>query len=141
MRPYGDWALECFESPVDGISCQLLQKVVSGQGQAILAVAIANDPKTKSTNLQIAVPLGVSLTAGSQLMIGSDYQGAIRIGSCTQRGCIIEGTASEALLAAMKRETAATVIVFNADKQIPIQFSLMVFTQGYDAMLEANGAS
>jgi invasion protein IalB len=140
LQAYGDWSTQCYDEAIGGLRCQMLQRVVAQSGQAVLVVALAADPRAKVTNLQVALPLGVSLLDGAQLMVGDTYQSAVQISRCTQQGCIIEGTMTDTLLDAMKKGQTAAVIVFNeSKKQIPISFSLKGFTDAYAAMLSANG--
>ena len=140
VKVFGDWSMQCIGAPEDHAKCQIVQKVVSQQGgQTVLVLAVFSDPKTGVVSMQVAVPLGVLVTRGAQLLVGEKYQNGVQISRCTQQGCLIEGAASDALVNAMKQEATGAVIVFNeAEKQIPIRFSLRGFTAGYAAMVAAN---
>lgn len=138
VKAYGDWSTQCLEKAVDGMKCQMLQKVVS-KDQTLLVMALAFDPGDKRTRIQIALPLGVAIGSGTQIAVGDKYQGNIAIDRCTQQGCIVEGEMTDDLIAAFKRQEKATVIVFNdAKTQIPLPFSLNGFTAAYEAMIDAN---
>ena len=66
IKAYGSWSTQCFDAPVGGIKCQMVQKVEM-QGQVLLVMALAADSKASTTNLQIAVPLGVAIGEGVQI--------------------------------------------------------------------------
>jgi len=132
---FSDWRVECFDPAKTQPSCQATHRVVAGDGsQVVMVFAIAATAET--TSIQIALPLGISLEAAAQLIVGSGYQNKIEIGRCTPQGCIIEGTVSAELLAAMRREKSGLIVVENEkDEKIELPFSLLGFTDAYASLL------
>ncbi|MDA8869863.1 invasion associated locus B family protein [Rhizobiaceae bacterium] len=97
-RIFADWVEECYgQAPVQ--RCQLFHRVLMDQGTTVALVAtFAYLPDATSLELQIAVPLGVDLSAGATLAIGSDFSTPMPLTRCTQQGCLIEGTLGTSLL-------------------------------------------
>jgi len=138
--PYQDWVLECFETPG---SCQITHRVMAGGGnQIVVVLALTSEADKGPARVQIAVPLGISASAGLRLAIGAEYQANIAIARCTPQGCIVEGTASDALLAAFRNGRQGRISVLNASgAAVDLPFSLMGFSAAYTAMIEQNAAA
>jgi invasion protein IalB len=103
-----------------------------------MVFALAASTASEAVSVQIALPLGVDISAGARIIIGDGYQNQIPLQRCTAQGCIIEGYASDELLDAMKRARGGAVVVENeVGQQIQLPFSLMGFTDAYKAMLES----
>lgn len=133
---FQDWALECFSD----VACQITHRVLaSGGGQIVVVVALISEADEGPARLQLAVPLGISSHAGIRLTIGNQYQANVPIARCTPQGCLVEGTASDALLAAMRRGQRGQLSVINeTGTAIDLPFSLMGFTAAYAEMIERN---
>ncbi|SDG27253.1 invasion associated locus B family protein [Pelagibacterium luteolum] len=138
-QQHQDWALECFE---ETDTCQITHRVLAAEGsQTVIVVALYAAEDAGPAQLQIAVPLGVSTTAGVRLAIGPEYQANIPISRCTPQGCLVEGTASDTLLAAMRQGRQGQLSVVNdAGATIDLPFSLMGFTAAYANMIGGNQA-
>lgn len=138
---FSDWTMECFEPAIEGLGCQATHRVIAGEGAQVVMVFSVASATNDAANVQIALPLGISLQAGIQLVVGTGYQANIPLSRCTPQGCLIEGKASAELLAALRRERAGTVLVRN-EKGEPIElpFSLIGFTDAYAEMLKKNAS-
>lgn len=137
---FTDWNLECFDEPIEALNCQIAHRVVATDAsQVVLVFALAAASEAEAPNVQIALPLGVALQSGIQLVIGTDYQTGIPISRCTPQGCLVEGTMGESLISAMRRGRAGTVVVLNErGDAIQIPFSLMGFTDAFAEMVRRN---
>lgn len=136
---FQDWVRECHDDvPVAESRCQIVHKVVSGQGsRQILVMALSIDSTSGRTNAQIAIPLGIVLGPGVQIVVGRDYQGDVQVDRCTQQGCLIEGRVTDDLLAAMRRQKEGAIVVFNTSGgRVRLPFSLMGFTDAYASISE-----
>jgi invasion protein IalB len=140
---FEQWTLECYDPAFEEGPCQITHRVLSGgANQVVMVFALFASSATGSANVQIALPLGISVPSGIQLTLGNGYQSRIEIQRCTPQGCIVEGTGSDALLTAMKQEASGTIGVANEDgQQIQLPFSLSGFTAAYTAMIERQAAS
>ena len=135
---FTDWTLECFEPAFESGACQITHRVTAGNAQQVVMVfALSAASADGDAAIQIALPLGISLPAGVQLAIGDGYQNHIALERCTPQGCIVEGTGSRELLAAMKRGASGTLVVQNEQgRPIQLPFSLNGFTAAFTAMTE-----
>ncbi|GGD04954.1 invasion associated locus B family protein [Aureimonas glaciei] len=137
---YGDWTLECFTPAVAGVNCQATSRVLSADTkQSVLVFSIVYIPAQEASRVQAALPLGFSLPQGVQIDIGATFQSSIDVNRCTAQGCLIEGSAAPALIAAMRKESTGSFTVRTTDLvPIRIPLSLKGFTQAYEAMVKAN---
>jgi invasion protein IalB len=98
---FGEWELECFEPKVNGLACQIVQKLVAtDSNQLVLVVSIAFDPASKKHLLQVALPLNFLLKPGVEIAIG-EAKTVAHVDRCSAQGCFIEGIAGDDLVAAM----------------------------------------
>ncbi|MEL7049786.1 MAG: invasion associated locus B family protein [Pseudomonadota bacterium] len=140
-KTFGEWELECFEPEVNGLKCQIIQKLVSkDNNQLVLVVSIAHEPKEKKDLLQMALPLNFMLKPGVEIAIG-DAKTVVQVDRCSAQGCFVEGIAGEALVNAMAKGTKADVkFLANAEKRLVIPFSLSGFTKAYKTMKTRNAS-
>ncbi|SDR48187.1 invasion associated locus B family protein [Pseudovibrio sp. Tun.PSC04-5.I4] len=139
-QQHGDWLLECYDPAVNGISCQIKQRVVHNEsGQNILMMTLAHNPKDKSDIVQYVLPLDFLLGPGVGVNVG-DYQSVARVNRCTAQGCIVEGKTEDGFINAMKVATdqGRFVMMSRAGKKVAINFSATGFTKAYNEMLAQN---
>lgn len=136
---FGEWELECFDPKVNGLKCQIVQKLVSKDTeQLVLVVSVAHEPKSKKNLLQMALPLNFMLKPGVEIAIG-DAKTVVQVDRCSAQGCFVEGVAGDDLVNAMAKGSSADVkFLANADKRLIIPFSLSGFTKAYDTMKSRN---
>ncbi len=137
---YGDWLLECYEPAVNGVSCQIKQRVVHKESsQNILLMTVTYSPKEKSNMVQYVLPLDFLLGPGVGVNIG-DFQAVARVNRCAAQGCVIEGKTEEAFINAMKAATdlGRFVMMSRAGKKVGISFSATGFTKAYNEMRAQN---
>ncbi len=137
---YGEWELECFDPEINGLKCQIVQKLVSKDTQElVLVVSVAYAPKTQKSLLQMALPLNFMLKPGVELAIG-EKKTVVQVDRCSKQGCFVEGVAGEDLVDAMIKGVDADVkFLASADKRLVIPFSLKGFTKAYTTMKQRNG--
>ena len=137
----GEWEVECFDPKVNGLSCQIVQKLVATESnKLVLIVSIAFDPNSKKHLMQVALPLNFMLKPGVEIAIG-DQRTVAQVDRCSADGCFIEGVAGDDLVNAMANGAKADVkFLANAEKRLVIPFSLSGFSQAYEKMKSRNAA-
>ncbi len=125
-----DWVLECYRA-LD--QCQVYQRVLINSGSAIAMVStMAWDTDEDVLRVQLALPLGIDLSAGASISIDGAEPSKLPVGRCTQRGCLIEGHITDQLVSRLRAGTAAIMTVVNPPEDpFPIPMSL----RGLDAAL------
>lgn len=139
-QQHADWLLECFEPAINGVNCQIKQRIVQNETeQNILVISIAYDPAEKTNVIQYILPLDFLLTPGVSIEIG-DYQSVAGVNRCAAQGCFVEGTTDDAFITAMKaaQKGGRVVIVSRTGQKIGIGFSAMGFTKAYNQMVDEN---
>lgn len=134
-----DWRVECYDPPVNGLKCQMLQQLVEReQNKVVLITSLAYLPSSQATQIQIVLPLGFLLKRGVELEAGG-YTSTVAPDRCTAQGCIVEGVAAPELIAAFRRAKDARVsIVADNGQTVRVPFSLMGFTKAYDMVEQRN---
>lgn len=135
---FKDWALECFGE--SNSACQTVHRVIAGDAsQVVVVMALASPRPDAPVNVQISLPLGIDVVKGVRMAIGNEYQASIPIARCTSQGCLLEGTASDALLAAMRVSQGGQFTVYDETGQsFDLPFSLMGFTDSFSEMTARN---
>ena len=139
-QQHGDWMLECYDPAVNGMSCQIQQRVVHNEsGQTIMQMTLSHNPKDNADIVQYVLPLDFLLAPGVGVNVG-DYQAVARVTRCTAQGCIIEGKTEDAFIKAMKAATeqGRFIMMSRAGKKVGINFSATGFTKAYNEMKEQN---
>lgn len=136
---FGEWELECFEPKVNGLKCQIGQRLVAKDSTSlVLAVSMAYSPASKKDVMQFVLPLNFMLKPGVELAIG-DAKTVIQVDRCSAQGCFVEGVAASDILEAMnKSEKADIKVLANPNKRLVIPFSLKGFSTAYSKMKQMN---
>lgn len=131
----GVWTKECLAAVTSGPKCQITQRVLTPDGsQVILVLSMAKTPDNNNYQVQMAVPLGISLSSGIELQVGAEYKSSLPVARCTAQGCIAEGVAADAMITAMAAAEKANAVVRDTNgNPIAIEF-------GLDGFGEASGA-
>jgi len=133
-EPYQDWTLRCFNvaSPAP---CDILQVAVNRQSQQrMLSATIAYIPARSAFAMQIAVPLGVTLSKGLTLNAGDHTLKNVHFARCARDGCYIEIVVDEPTIQALGKAGQSTTIViypYNQNKEFKLPLSL----KGFDAAI------
>ena len=138
---FDDWALECYEPAVNGIACQMIQRIVHDElKQNILLISIAYQPKKKKDIIQFVLPLDFSLMPGVLVEIGK-YKEVLSVNRCAAEGCYIEGGINSNFAKALKTATdkGRFVIVARDGQKVAIPFSAKGFNKAYEKMKSSNG--
>lgn len=137
---FEDWGVECFDPKLEGLACQAIHRVTAGDASQVVMVLAVTAKSGTPAAIQAALPLGISLDAAVQIVIGEGYQNKIPVSRCTPSGCLIEGQATEEFLAALRAGTSGTVVVeTETGEKIRLPFSLLGFTKAFEKVLSANG--
>ncbi|MFG6569898.1 MULTISPECIES: invasion associated locus B family protein [Sulfitobacter] len=112
-KQFEDWVIECFDPArtASMTTCQLYQRVAVGNGQRIAAVVTAAFPSYDTVRLQIALPLGIDIKSGMKLRV-DDIEETFTINRCTQQGCLVEISATDAFIDLLLAAEAISVAPF-----------------------------
>ncbi|KIN71518.1 Invasion associated locus B [Sulfitobacter guttiformis KCTC 32187] len=108
-----DWSLECYLNQ-DGTpqACQAFHRVLMDNATRIALVASFAVPAEGNGVLyQIALPLGIDLTAGVLMTVDGDYSVQVPVTRCTLEGCLLEGRLTAAPYDALLTGTSASFTV------------------------------
>lgn len=132
----GVWTKECLAAVTSGPKCQITQRVLTPDGsQVILVLSMAKTPDNSNYQVQMAVPLGISLSSGIELQVGAEYKSSLPVARCTAQGCIAEGVAAEAMITAMAEAEKANAIVRDTNgNPIAIEFGLDGFGEASSSL-------
>jgi invasion protein IalB len=138
---FGDWRVECYDPPILGVRCQIIQQVINRQArQPVFIVSMAYIPAQNGTEVEMAVPLGLRLADGVEIKIAS-YSLTFKVESCTNAGCKVDGSVPGDMIDAMKRGSRGAALLTVSDSEVfTIPFSLNGFTKAFDAMRKRNEA-
>lgn len=130
----GNWVMECFGEAEGAAPCQIYQRVLT-QDPAIVALAIAiNQPNEDGgVTMEIALPLGVNLTAPPVFVIGDALRINLNWSSCISTGCLVQGGLNSVIVEAlMTAETAAVEVAHSAENIVSIPISTQGFKNAID---------
>ncbi|EAR51123.1 hypothetical protein OG2516_18175 [Oceanicola granulosus HTCC2516] len=131
MERVGDWQFECFGVSDDGGPCQIYQRVVTGDQNVVALAAAFTVLADGSVDVQLAVPLGISLQLAPQLSLDDEVATSLPVSRCVSDGCLIEGVLEAGLVDRIGNAEFAQVIVANTTGQVfPIPLSLVGFREG-----------
>jgi invasion protein IalB len=108
-QKFGQWALQCTSDHSMNPPCQIIYRLASDDQKQIATVISMARASGGAVGMQLALPLGFAIQGGVQISFGSKYSMSAAVSRCTLQGCLIEGTAPEALLTVMLKETAGTI--------------------------------
>lgn len=80
----------------------------------MLVLAIARQSRDARPRLQMALPLGINIARGVKITIG-EFNEDLSISRCTAQGCLVEGAASDELLAALRQGSTGRITVYSLD--------------------------
>jgi invasion protein IalB len=132
---FKDWSLQCIEGSSATPPCQIMYRLTSSnQKQVALVLSVARSPKGK-ISLQMALPLGFSISQGVDLAFGKKYSTVARVSRCTVQGCLVEGEAPAKMIDAMLHGSNGVVSVHNMEgRQIKLPISLNGFSTAFEAL-------
>jgi invasion protein IalB len=137
---FEDWTVECFEPKFEDLGCQATLRVIAGDNSQVVMVVALTGKASGPVAVQMALPLGIDLSAAVQIIVGAGYQNKVPVARCTPAGCLVEGTATPELVAALQRERSGIIVVESeTGEKIQLPFSLAGFTKAFEAVLERNG--
>ncbi len=136
VKPIGDWTVRCF--PVASPSpCDMYEELDDkNTRQRVIGVSIAYMPEGDRHVAQIAVPLGVSIPAGTVIKADSYTSAKLPYRRCDRAGCYVEMILPADMMAALGRSgPEATINIVSDDgKPFALRFSLNGFSGAHDAM-------
>ena len=129
------WALNCRSGAQDkALNCRLSQRVVmKGSGRLLAQVTfLLPAAKQKEAQLNIRLPLGVLVSAGTTVQVDGNPPQNLRIRTCDRGGCYARTALSSELLAQLRKGSKLTVAFKNlTEKTISLPLSLGGFAEAY----------
>jgi invasion protein IalB len=137
-KAIGSWTVRCFavNSPSP---CDMYEELQDKNShQRVLSVSIAYLPKDDRHVVDIAVPLGVSITKGAIIKTDSYTSPALSFRRCDQGGCYVEGVMPNDMVASIGKSgpDASVNIVSDDGKGYSIRLQLDGFASAHDAMAQ-----
>ena len=137
-KTFADWTVRCF--PVNSPSpCDMFEMLANKQtGERVMSLSLAYMPNGDRHVIQIAVPLGVSLTKGATIMADAYTSQALPYRRCDRGGCYVEMLlGADAVTALSSSNGAARIRIFaDGGKAFEIPFSLKGFGDAHGAMVD-----
>jgi len=132
---YGAWDIRC----VEGVGCVMSQAGKGTEGNNVIEVRIrklagakAQDGANIPAAIQVATPLGVLLSAGVRIQIGSGEVRTAPYELCGPAGCVVRQPMSDKFLTELKKGSNAKVTIVAApDRKIELAISLKGFTKAF----------
>jgi invasion protein IalB len=130
-----DWVVECFSTSPDGKLCQAFQRVLT-QDPNVVALSIAVSPSGDDNGVmaEMALPLGVSLSAPPVLAVGDDLLINLAWSHCLSTGCFVRGRLGGAIIEALMAAPSAAVQVTHPDGNV---VAIPISTKGFAQALKA----
>lgn len=89
-QTFGDWAVRCVNVKAV-VPCEMFQAAMNKKTrQVVTHVSFAYVPAQDSFATQIVVPLGVALSKGVSLVVGTQRVEGIKFHRCERNGCYVE---------------------------------------------------
>lgn len=113
------WRVECSPSAAAKLmDCQAIAQVVQRQsGQVFVSVTVRVPAATKKPVMLIQIPLGMLVSSGVSLTLGSGTAQSYPIQTCTVAGCFVGTEVSAAMLHELLASEQLKVAFQNLNKQ------------------------
>jgi len=139
IENFGDWHVRCF--PVKSASpCEAIYLAVQKQTrQRVVGFTVVYAPSQDRYVMQIAVPLGVSISDGLVIATGSFTTEKLPLRRCDEGGCYVETAINTKMIDALKGASAseARIAVVWADgKKAQLPLSLKGFGDAVAEMVK-----
>ena len=144
-KKFGDWTQNCTTNPPPIASppkpgqqevCFLVQDVLGKDGKNIvLKITVGFFGPQRQAGAFVAVPLGVPLARGLQLVIDGKAVNPVPFEVCDRLGCQTRVALTDEIVAAMKAGTQAVATMQSIEGQTArVPISLAGFTAGFNAI-------
>ncbi|MFQ3254123.1 MAG: invasion protein IalB [Loktanella salsilacus] len=130
-----DWVVECFGTSPGGELCQAFQRVLT-QNPNVVALSIAVSPSGDDDGVmaEMALPLGVNLSAPPVLAVGDDLLINLAWSHCVSTGCFVRGRLGGAIVEALMTAPSAAVQVTHLDGNV---IAIPISTKGFAEAIKA----
>lgn len=139
MQSFDDWGLECVAVINAEQECHLFQRVLWDDGkEALLAhiVLVQRDGK-QAARLRLIAPLGVNLSSGVLLQLGSQESFNVLFQFCIAGGCFVNLDLADDVVEAIKKTDILHATYTQPDGSLGnVEISLKGFEKGLSALKE-----
>jgi len=129
------WRVEC-TGDGKSLECRAIQQLIQIQGntrQPLVTIAVRYAPETKAGQMSILLPLGLNLTEPVQIKVDNGAPERQPIQTCGNGGCLLNMTANDKLLAAMRSGADLKITVQDQTKKpVDLVIPLLGFGIAYD---------
>jgi len=131
--PVAAWRVEC-TGDGKSLECRAIQQIFQRDTRQLVAsVAARFDPQAKAGVMSILLPLGLNLTEPVLIKVDNGPPERQPIQTCNNSGCLVNLTAPDKLLTAMRTGTDLKITVQDANKKpAEISVPLLGFGIAYD---------
>jgi len=138
VKSVGDWLVRCYPTQSQSPCDMYQQQNDAKSNQRVLAVSLAYIPRLDKHAIQISVPLGVSITRGASILVGSYTSPAMPYRRCDRAGCYVEMLIDNSLVDQLSHGGDTALIKVTADdgKNYELKLSLNGFPAAHDSMSE-----
>ncbi len=137
MKTFGGWDVRCY--PVSSPApCDMWEAIAFKRGgQLAVSISIVYVPSQDTHLLQLIVPLGVDLAAGSKVATDTYTSDAMKYHHCDRIGCYIVVQQGNPVVEALNNQNAMKVRVTQfRGKSIDLNVPLKGFGEAHAAMVE-----
>ncbi len=144
LEEHADWDVRCVRTESGNDPCQLYQLLEDEDGNSVAEISIFPLPTSDGpavAGATIITPLETLLTAQIALRVDSGAPKRYPFSWCSSVGCFSRiGFTAEEVVSFRRGATATISIrpVAAPDQTVDLQISLAGFTDGYEAVAEAN---
>jgi invasion protein IalB len=134
------WALNCSGASQDeALVCRLSQTVVLKESGKVLTEVTFVFPATSSEpQLNVKLPLGVLLSAGTEISVDGETPQKLGFRTCDRNGCYAQASVSPQMLTSLRKGRSLTVEFKDlSDKTVRLPLSLDGFGDAYDKLKSA----
>lgn len=143
---FSSWELRCVRTQNDKDPCQLYQLLNDNDGNSVAEFNIFPLPAGQQAvaGANVITPLETLLTANMRLSVDGGQPKLYPYSFCSQIGCFARIGLTETEIALFRKGAAATVTIVPAaapDSNVVLNLSLVGFTAGFNALVEADKAA
>lgn len=143
---FSDWDLRCVRTEEGKDPCQLYQLLNDANGNSVAEISlftVAGGGQAVG-GATVITPLETLLTENLRLSVDSGNAKVYPYSFCSRKGCHARLGFTEEDIAAFRKGAAATIAIVPAaapDERVDLTVSLLGFTAGWNALVEANKAA
>ena len=143
---FSEWDLRCVRTEEGKDPCQLYQLLNDANGNSVAEISLftVSGGGQAIGGATVITPLETLLTANLRLAVDAGNAKVYPYSFCSRKGCHARMGFTEEDIAAFRKGATATIAIVPAaapDERVDLTVSLVGFTAGWNALVEANKAA